>query len=460
MSDQNSILSVRDRYVVLTTAFLGWFFAGMMMSTSALAMRSAAIDLLARAGRLDLAQYQAFNQAVQKMKQDPVSARPVSSAERAEHEMQEGVIKGWYAYLQCAWLLGAAAGGLVLGRLGDRLGRASGMACSILCYSILAGVATLAQTPGQLLVLWFIACLGVGGMWPNGVALVSETWSNLSRPLVAGIMGMAANVGLFAMSTLGTQFEITPGNWHWTLFVCAAPAVLGAFALLFVPESPRWKALRDVARDDDTATEPPPGVFRPPLLTVTLLGIVLASVPLIGGWGSASWMIPWAEKVGEQSNPPDPYLKAQVGTARALTGMFGSLLGGWVAHVFGRRLSFCLISLAALFCAQWTFWFLVPTDLTFLIWVSALGFFSGIYFGWLPLFLPELFPTRVRSTGSGVSFNFGRILTALTIFATGAITSYFGGDYARIGRITSLIFLIGALAIWLAPDTTRRQLET
>jgi hypothetical protein len=139
--------------------------------------------------------------------------------------------------------------------------------------------------------------------------------------------------------------------------------------------------------------------------------------------------------------------------------MIGSLFGGWVAHVFGRRLSFCLVSLAALFCAQWAFWRLVPTDSTFLIWVGALGFFSGIYFGWMPLFLPELFPTRVRSTGAGVSFNFGRILTALTIFATGAITTYFGGDYARIGRVTSLIFLIGALVIWLAPDTTNRQLD-
>ncbi len=180
---------------------------------------------------------------------------------------------------------------------------------------------------------------------------------------------------------------------------------------------------------------------------------------MIGGWGSANWMVPWAEKVGEQVSPPNPYLKAEVGTARALTGMFGSLLGGWFAHRFGRRMSYCLVSVAALFCAQWTFWLLVPTDSTFLIWVGALGFFSGIYFGWLPLFLPELFPTRVRTTGAGVSFNTGRLLTALTIFTTGAITTYFGGNYARIGRATSLIFLVGALAIWLAPDTTTRQLE-
>jgi hypothetical protein len=101
----------------------------------------------------------------------------------------------------------------------------------------------------------------------------------------------------------------------------------------------------------------------------------------------------------------------------------------------------------------------VPTDTSFLLWVAALGFFSGIYFGWLPLFLPELFPTRVRSTGAGVSFNFGRIVTAVTVFATGALKQYFEGDYARIGQVTSLIFAVGLVAIWLAPDTSRRQLE-
>ena len=118
-----------------------------------------------------------------------------------------------------------------------------------------------------------------------------------------------------------------------------------------------------------------------------------------------------------------------------------------------------LISFAALFCAQYAFWFTVPTDGDFLIWVAALGFFSGIYFGWLPLFLPELFPTRVRSTGAGVSFNFGRILTAVTIFVTAPLMQAFEGDFARIGRVTSLVYAIGIFIIWFAPDTTRSNLE-
>jgi hypothetical protein len=200
-------------------------------------------------------------------------------------------------------------------------------------------------------------------------------------------------------------------------------------------------------------------VFRPPYSFVTLVGILLATIPLFGGWGSANWMVPWASEAGETANPPDPFLQARVGQARAVTGMLGSLLGGWIASVVGRRRTYFVVSLAALLCAQYAFWFLVPTDGSFLFWVSAVGFFSGIYFGWLPLFLPELFPTRVRSTGTGVCFNFGRIATAVTVFATGALMRHFKGDYAQIGRVTSLIFAVGLFAIWLAPDTSRRQLE-
>jgi hypothetical protein len=126
--------------------------------------------------------------------------------------------------------------------------------------------------------------------------------------------------------------------------------------------------------------------------------------------------------------------------------------------VIGRRLTYFLVSVASLVLAQFMFRMLLPTDEMFLFWVGVLGFVSGIYFGWLPLCLPELFPTRVRSTGAGVSFNFGRIATAITLFASGALMGYFEGDYARIGQVTSLFFLFGIVAILFAPDTSKKQL--
>lgn len=454
-------LSLTGRMLVLVVAFLGWLCAGMHFSITPLAGRDVAIDLLNRTGKLDAARFQSLSKQAQ-TKGAPDPSRPaLSAADKLQLEKWRALVAQWFAWYQCAFLFGAASGGLLFGWLGDRIGRAKGMAASILTYSALDGAVYFSESPAAFLVLWYLASLGVGGMWPNGVALVGEAWSGMSRPMVAGLLGTSANIGIFLMNTIALQegYKVTPDHWRWVTLISAAPLVLGLFSLIAVPESPRWLA----ARNDQTTGKPAQvsvgEVFRPPLLKITLVGIALATIPLFGGWGSANWMVPWAGEVGEAANPPNPSLKASVGQARALTGIVGSLLGGWVASVVGRRLSYFLVSLLALGIAQYTFWYLIPTSPGFMAWVAALGFFSGIYFGWLPLFLPELFATRVRSTGAGVSFNFGRILTAVTIFATGLLMDVFGGDYARIGRVTSLIYVLGMLVVWFTPDTSQKQLD-
>ncbi|MBW3539819.1 MAG: MFS transporter [Planctomycetes bacterium] len=452
-------LSATARMVVLVAAFLGWFFAGFQMSITSLAMREAAIDLLDRTGRLDREQFNELNRLQQAQKKERTAAPALSPGEQRQLAAWRAQAARWFAWYQCAFLFGAATGGLALGRLGDRIGRAKAMAASILCYSAFSGAAYFAQNPFELLLLRFMANLGVGGMWPNGVALVSESWSNLSRPMAAGLIGTSANVGIFLMATVATNVKITSDDWRWVMLVGAGPLVLGLISLVVVPESPRWLAARDAARRAETVGTPAAGVFHPPLLWVTLVGIALATIPLVGGWGSANWMVPWAGEAGETASPPNPYLKAQVQQARSMTGVVGSFLGGWFGSIVGRRRAYFIASLGALACAQYAFWFILPTDDSFLWWVGALGLFSGLYFGWLPLFLPELFPTRVRSTGAGVSFNFGRILTAVTIFATGALMEVFAGDYARIGRITSLVFALGLVIVWFTPDTSRTQLQ-
>ena len=134
-----------------------------------------------------------------------------------------------------------------------------------------------------------------------------------------------------------------------------------------------------------------------------------------------------------------------------MTGIIGSFLGGWIASLLGRRQSYFAASLIALGSAQYLFWSLSPQQTSFVVWFGVLGLFSGFYFGWLPLFLPELFETRVRSKGAGVCFNFGRIITAMTVFATSMLITTFDNDYSLIGRTTSLIYLLGAIGICLLP---------
>jgi MFS family permease len=443
-------LSRSGRYVILVVAFLGWLCCGFHMQITQLAGRPAAIDLLARAGRLDLDHFQELNRRAQ-AKQPPLSA-----ADQHQRQEWEAAAGQWQTWFQCAFLFGAAAGGLCFGRLGDWIGRSKAMAASIVTYAALAAAASLAQSPEQFWGLWFLACMGVGGMWPNGVALLAEAWSNISRPVVAGVIGTAANIGILLFATLATQVPIQIDDWRWAPLAGACPIVLGIVAFFIVPESPRWLASRTLPHSAPTAA---PGVFRPPLLGVTLVAIVLATVPIIGGWGVSNWVNPWADQAGAALDPADPFLKARLGQARALTGIVGSLLGGWFAVMLGRRTTYFLVSVLSLVLAQILFNWLEPTEMRFYLCVTVLGFVSGIYFGWLPLCLPELFPTRVRSTGAGIGFNFGRIVTAITLFVSGALMHVFESDYARIGRLTSLLFLLGMVFIWFVPDTSKRQLE-
>lgn len=438
-------LSTAGRYLILVVAFLGWLFAGVHMSITQLAGQPAAIDLLEREGEINVVRYQALNKAVQ-------AKQALSKADQADFDAWKPMVARWFAWMQCSFLFGAATGGLIFGWLGDRIGRSKAMAASILTYSLLAAAASFAQAPWQLCGLWFLACTGVGGMWPNGVALVSEAWSGMSRPMVAGVIGVAANIGLFLFATLAAIVTIRSDNWRWVMYVGAGPIALGILAWLTVPESPRWLATRLLTPAGTEAVPATGSVFQPPMLQITLVAIVLATIPIIGGWGTANWMNPWAEEVGGAA------LKAHVLIARSATGMVGSLLGGWIANFVGRRWTYFAVSLSSLGIAQYVFVFLTPNDESFLFYVAALGFVSGIYFGWLPLCLPELFPTRHRATGAGVGFNFGRIVTATTLFASGALMTFFEGKYEQIGRYTSLLFVLGMIFIWFAPDTSDKDL--
>ncbi len=430
---------------VVVVACLGWFFGGMQILLTNLAMRPAAIDLLSRTGDLDLARYNEFNRR----------AAQLVDSEAVQLAAWNSLATQWYAWLQCAFLFGAAAGGFIFGVLGDRIGRTRALGISIFWSAAFTGLAYYAQSPAQLLVLRFLACLGLGGTWPNGVALVSEVWSNRARPFISSSIGMAGNIGIFVMSSLAATYAVIPESWKWVMIVNTVPVFLGVVTLLWVPESPVWQQRALPAAGGGTV--PAESIFRPPHLRVTLLGIALATIPLIGGWGSANWMMPWADEIGSRTG--DQHLKAHVGMYRALTSIAGSLIAGWVAVRFGRRAIYFLTSLGSLGVAQYAFWFTVPGDGSFLIWVAALGLFNGLYFGWLPFFLPELFPTRVRAAGTGVSFNFGRILTAVTLFGTGYLVRVFEADYARIGRVTSVVFLLGMLAILFTPDTSKKNME-
>lgn len=409
--------------MVLAAAFLGWLCAGIEMGIGPLIARPAIRDLLFRfQGELTL---------------------QLSSAE-------EGRVGRWFAWYLCAFLLGAAVGGPIFGMLGDRLGRVRAMAWSILTFSLFTGASWWVQSPEQLLVLRFLASLGIGGMWPAAVALVAEAWPDAGRPTVAGVLGTAANIGILLMALIGQMLEISPESWRWVMVVGAAPLILGVLVLLFVPESPRWLANRSES-PSARARGPLSEIFRPPLLRHTVLGILLGTIPLLGTWASGKWMIPWADANGASA--------ARTQAAWAVGAVLGSAAGGSIASLLGRRLTYFLISLGSLVINLSIYEVLRPSDAIFLPAVFLLGLVATVFFGWLPLYLPELFPTRVRATGTGVTYNFGRIASAAGVLGAGSLMSLFAGDYARVGAVTAWVYGLGMVIILFAPDTSKRTLQ-
>ncbi len=360
----------------------------------------------------------------------------------------------WFARLTAGLMFGAAVGGIWLGNLGDRVGRVRAMGLSILLYSFFAGMGAFVTNLEQMLLLRFLSGLGVGGMWPNGVALVAECWPNTSRPLVSGIMGAGMNAGVLTLSQVARYYPITPDSWRWLFGWSAVPAMLGLLVLVALPESPRWLATRSQGQAKTPAALAE--LFRPPLLRLTLIGIALGSIPLVGAWSASKWMIPWADKLGGASQPG---YKALTQGWWALGSTLGSFFGAQIAGLLGRRLTYFLISFGAAAMTLVMFNFTAPLRSSFLPIVFVQGFIATLFFGWLPLYLPELFPTRIRASGSGLSYNSGRFVTAAMVFAAAGLVVVFEGDYAKVGSVCGLVYTLGMIAVFWAPDTTQKSLD-
>ena len=354
----------------------------------------------------------------------------------------------WFARFTAALMLGAAIGGIVLGSLGDRIGRTRAMGVSILFYSVFAALGAWVQTQEQMLVLRFLVGLGVGGLWPNGIALVSECWSGAKRPLVSGAMMAGLNAGILMLSQLARAWPVTPDSWRWIFQLAGAPALLGVFVLVALPESPRWLATRGAAK---SPTTPLRELFSRDLVRFTLVGIAVSAIPMIGAWSASKWMIPWADQVAGAS---DGGYKASTQGWWATGAVVGSFAGAQLAAWIGRRLSYALISLGAVALTIAMFQLTAPLRPGFHAVVFAQGLVSTLFFGWLALYLPELFPTRVRATGSGLAYNSGRFATAAGVLLAGLLFAALGGDYPRVGTLCALIYGLGLVVIWFAPDTS------
>ena len=406
--DGKAPTSNSGKWLVLVAAFLGWMFDGLEMGIFPQIAKASLGQLIAGA--------------------------------------DQATIKWWHGVIDACFLFGAAAGGLVFGWLGDRIGRVRAMAFAILVYSGFTGLLLFVNSPAQIAVLRFIAALGMGGEWALGVALVMEVWDAKHRPILAGLIGAAANVGFVLVGLMGSLIKVNESNWKWFAILGAAPALLTFVIRLFVPESHKWKESQLVAK-----SKPLTEIFSDKRLTVTtIIAVALASVALIGTWGAVQKIPAWVGFL--PGNTGSAAGNAQM--ASGLGAIVGCLIAPLIAAHLNRRVAYVILCLGSLAACQLLFRGFTEYNAKFLAMTFVVGGTTAALYGWLPLYLPELFPTRVRATAQGIAFNFGRILAGVGAIWGGTI----GGSYAAMGAIVSMVYVIGIVIIWFAPETKGRPL--
>lgn len=381
----------------------------------------------------------------------PLIARPaLQEMQAGAGIVSESFVGQWMGIITALFLLGAAFGGLAFGWLGDRVGRIRAMSLSILVYSLFTGLAYFARTPLQLGGLRFIAALGMGGEWSLGVALVAEVWPEKHRPMLSGIIGAAANVGFVVIAVFGVGFAITTQTWRTVVLIGAAPALLTFAIQRFVPESHRWESAAAAGQ-----LRPLRELVEGGYLKTLLVAAGLGGVALVGSWGSVQWLPLWADKMVSAA---DPNAKAYTQILNGIGSIIGSLLGAWLGQRMGRRAAYFSLCLGSLLVCQWMFRGISSYGVHFLSLSLISGIVTAAFYGWLPLYLPELFPTRVRATGQGIAFNLGRILAAVGAVQMGTLMGMFGGSYPRAGAVITFVYVIGLVLIWFVPETKGKPL--
>ena len=407
------------QWLVLFVAWLGWVFDAMDATIYAVVLHPALHELLHTSG-------------------GPAAAERI----------------GWYGgIIFSIFLIGWAIGGIAFGIAADRFGRTKVLMATIMIYAVFTGAAALAQDWWHLAVYRFLTALGIGGEWAAGAAMVAETWPEDKRAKAAGVLQSAWAVGFFLAAGCNLAFTESYG-WRGLFVIGILPAFVALLVRWWVKEPDRWTH----AHADRII--PLSAIFEGDLKRATLVGSALAFVAVFGLWGSTNWAPTLVRELPEFEGADTATLTKAVSYAiMALNAgaIFGYLGFGPLADRFGRRPVFAFMCVGSLLMLPAAY--LLPTHYAgVLMLLPILGFFNNGIFSGFPIYLPELYPTRLRATGAGFCFNAGRILASISPFLTGWLVTTLG-TFGRAASTVALIYLVGLGVLWFAPETKGRPLK-
>jgi MFS family permease len=370
----------------------------------------------------------------------------------------------WYSGVATAvFMAGWAMGGLYFGIMGDRWGRARTMMLAILVYSAFTGLSALSQHWWDFMFYRFLTGLGVGGEFSAGVTLVAEVMPDSARPHALGALQALSAIGNIIGSAI--SFVVLPLGWRWMFVVGVLPALLVASVFKKMKEPETWQRARDSAQKETQKRLGSTGdLFADPRWRKhTIIGLILAISGVVGLWGIGFWT---PELIREALGNASVQTKNWYVSMGTMLQDFGAFFGIYaftlVTARIGRRPAFIIAFLLGLAATVMTFgWLHQPSDVFWMI--PILGFCNLSVFGGYSIYFPELYPTRLRSTGVGFCYNVGRIIAALGPFTLGHLTRLFSGaGFASPFRSAAIslasIYLVGVFLMPFAPETRGKPL--
>ncbi len=386
----------------------------------------------------------------------------------------------WGAWATSIFLVGWATGGLLFGMLGDRIGRARTMMITILVYSIFTGLSATSSSFWDFALYRFLTGMGVGGEFAVGVALVAEVMPERARAGALGLlqsMSAVGNIGAAFISLSFSKLEagglVARGtSWRWMFLIGALPALLALVVRARLKEPARWQALKDageIARHDRfTYAE----LFRTPRWRRNaIVGLLLACTGVIGLWGIAFFSPELTRSVLKKSFEAQGVAAEAIGPrvdswasyvmlTLNVGGFCGMMTFTSIAQSLGRRPALGLAFPTAMVSTAATFWFF--RDLGDIWMIFVMGFFQFSPFAIYAIYLPELFPIHLRSTGTSFCYNVGRIVAAAGLPALGYLKTEVFKDQPEpirnAGVTMCAVFLFGLLVLPFSPETRGRPL--
>jgi MFS family permease len=361
-----------------------------------------------------------------------------------------GLTKAQAGLLGSAMLVAAAAGGIGVGWIADRFGRTRAMMLSVALYSIFTAACGFATSFASFLVCRTLLGLGMGGQWTSGAALVSEWWPTEHRGKALGLMQSGWAIG-YALAALVSAIVLPRFGWRAVFFIGILPAFLTLWIQRRVSEPRIWIGAARASQ----STPRVPSLFAGGMARVTIVLTLMNTCTLFAWWGFNLWLPSYLKAPPAQGGIGLGATAASVFVFVMQIGMwFGYVTFGFVSDRFGRRRSYVayLIAAAALLATYVTV--RIPAVLFLLgplVAFAGTGYFSG--FGAVTA---EIYPTSIRATAQGITYNVGRLASAVAPYLVGSLAEQRGFGSALL--VCSAAFLLAAVAwVWI-PETKGRAL--